>query len=88
MNVISDKLNLQVLRDLLLTGGILVVFAIVVAVLLLLPVAAELLVEEFGAAVEFVSMEMLASIIVEWLCPAPKVKREPTKRKNKIDFNI
>lgn len=59
-----------------------VAFAIlVVAVLLLLPVAAELLVEEFGAAVAFVSMEMLASIIAEWLWPAPKVKREPAQRR-------
>lgn len=60
-----------------LTGGTLVVVAIVVAVLLLLLAAAELLVEVFGAAVEFVSIEILASIIVEWLCPAPNVKREP-----------
>lgn len=58
--------------------------AIVVPLLLLLPLAAELLLEVFGAAVEFVSMEMLASIIAEWLCPAPNVKREPAERKINI----
>lgn len=44
-------------------------------------VAAELLVEVFGTAVEFVGMEMLASATVELLSPAPNVKRKPTERK-------
>lgn len=66
-----------------LTVGMLVVAAdaIVVAVVLLLLVAAELLVEVLEAAVELVSIEMLASIIVELLGPAPNVKREPLMRK-------
>lgn len=55
--------------------------ATVVVVVLLLRVVAELLVEAFGAAAEFVSMEILASIIVELLGPAPNVKREPAGRK-------
>lgn len=52
---------------------------VVVIVLLLLDVA-ELLVEAFRVAVEFVLMEMLASMIVELLGPAPNVKREPAGR--------
>lgn len=50
------------------------VVAIVVVVLLLLSGAAELLVEVFESAVEFTSMDMLASKIVELLCSAPNVK--------------
>lgn len=46
-----------------------------VEVVLRLCVAVDI--EVFGAAVEFDSMEMLASIMVELLGPAPKVKREP-----------
>ncbi len=57
-----------------------VVVKVVVAVLLL-PVVAELLVEVFGAGVELASMEMLTSMIVELLGPAPNVKREPAERK-------
>lgn len=49
--------------------------AIVVVGALLLLVVAELLV--FGAPVEFVSMETLASIIGELLGPALNVKRVP-----------
>lgn len=62
---------------LLLTVGMLVVAGIVVLVLL---VAAELLLEASGGAVEFILMEILASIVTELLCPAPKVKREPAER--------
>lgn len=47
----------------------------------LLLVVTEPLVEMFEMAVEFVSMEMLASIIVELLGPAPNVKREPAESK-------
>ena len=49
-------------------------------------VVAELLVEVFRAAVEFVSIEMLASIIVELLGPAPNVKKEPAERKITICY--
>ena len=56
----------------------LVVVAIVVVLVLLFVV--ELLVEVFGAVVEFISIEMRASIIVELLGPAPNVKREPAGR--------
>lgn len=52
-----------------------------VAVAAVVVVAAELLVEVFGTAVEFVGMEMLASATVELLSPAPNVKRKPTERK-------
>lgn len=67
-----------IMTCLLLTVGMLVVAGIVVLVLLLL-VAAELLLEASGA-VEFILMEILASIVTELLCPAPKVKREPAER--------
>lgn len=53
----------------------------VVVVVLLLLVVAELLAEVFRAAVEFVSREMLASIIAELLGPAPNVKSEPVENK-------
>lgn len=53
-----------------------------VVVLLLLDVA-ELLLDAFRVALEFVSMEMLASMIVELLGPAPNVKREPAGRISK-----
>lgn len=56
----------------------------VAAVVLLLLFAAEVVVEVFGAAVEFELMEMLASIIVELLGPAPNVKREPAERKTNL----
>lgn len=49
-------------------------------------VVAELLVEVLGAAVEFVSIEILASIIVELLGPAPNVKKEPAERKITICY--
>lgn len=52
-----------------------VVGALGVVVAPLLPV------EVFGAAEEFVSVEMLASIIDGLLGPAPNVKREPAGRK-------
>lgn len=52
-----------------------------VGVVVLLLLLAELLVKVFGAEEELVSMEMLASIIVELLGPAPNVKREPVERK-------
>lgn len=58
-----------------------VVVAVVVAVVPLLLVVAELVVDVFGAAEEFVSMEMTASIICESVCPAPNVKRESAERK-------
>lgn len=64
----------------LLTVGMLVVVGIVVLVLLLL-VAAKLLLEASGGAVEFILMEILASIVTELLCPAPKVKKEPLMSK-------
>ena len=64
-------------HDLLLTAGMLVVAA---PLSLLVP---ELLAEVCGAAVEFVSTEMFASITAELLCPAPKVKREPAEREKK-----
>lgn len=64
----------------LLTVGMLVVAGIVVLVLLLLA-AAELLLEASGGAVEFILMEILASIVTELLCPAPKVKRDPLMSK-------
>ncbi len=67
--------------DLLLTGGVLVVVAAMVAVVLLLLVVAELLVGVFAATVEFVSIEILASMIVELLGPAPNVNREPAEMK-------
>lgn len=57
---------------------IVVVVAVVVVVV---PLVAERLVEEFGAAVEFVLMEMLSSVIVELLSSAPNVKREAIKMK-------
>lgn len=57
-----------------------VVVSFVVVVVLLV---AELCVDVFVAAVEFVSMEMLASIIVELLSSAPNVKREAAKKKIK-----
>lgn len=66
-----------IMTCLLLTVGMLVVAGIVVLVLL---VAAELLLEASGGAVEFILMEILASIVTELLCPAPKVKREPAER--------
>ena len=58
-----------------------VVVAIVVVVVLMLPTAADLLIEVFGAAEELVSMEMLASIIFGLVCPAPNVKRASVQRK-------
>lgn len=67
-----------IMTCLLLTVGMLVVAGIVVLVLLL--AAAELLLEASGGAVEFILMEILASIVTELLCPAPKVKREPAER--------
>lgn len=55
---------------------------LVVAVAAVVVVAAELLVDVFGTAVELVGMEMLFnSATVELLSPAPNVKREPTERK-------
>lgn len=66
-----------IMTCLLLTVGMLVVAGIVVLVLL---VAAELLLEASGGAVEFILMEILASIVTELLCPAPKVKREPAEK--------
>lgn len=60
---------------LLLTGVVFGVVAILVVV-----AAAGLLVEVFGAAVEFVWMEvleMLSSVMAELLNSAPKVKRRP-----------
>lgn len=64
----------------ILTVGMLVVVGIAVLVLLLL-VAAKLLLEASGGAVEFILMEILASIVTELLCPAPKVKKEPLMSK-------
>lgn len=58
-----------------------------IVVVLTLPVAAELLVDVFGAVVEFVSMAMWASI-VELLGPAPKVKREPAVEKKTTSLSI
>lgn len=73
--------------DLLLTGGMVeVVVAIIVVELFLLLVAAELLVEVLGAAVAFVSMEMLASMIVELLCPSPNEKRESADKKTRFEI--
>lgn len=66
-----------IMTCLLITVGMLVVAGIVVLVLL---VAAELLLEASGGAVEFILMEILASIVTELLCPALKVKREPAER--------
>ena len=63
------------MHDSLLTSGMLVVVA---PLPLVVP---ELLLDVFGAAMEFVSIEMLASIIAELLGPAPNVKREPAKVK-------
>ena len=63
-----------------------VVGAIVVVVVLLLLIVAELLVEAIGAAVKFVSLDTLASIIVKLLGPAPIVKREPAKRKRNSSY--
>lgn len=68
-----------IMTCLLLTVGMLVVVGIAVLVLLLL-VAAKLLLEASGGAVEFILMEILASIVTELLCPAPKVKKEPAER--------
>lgn len=65
-----------IMTCLLLTVGMLVVAGIVLVLL----VAAELLLEASGGAVEFILMEILASIVTELLCPAPKVKREPAER--------
>lgn len=62
---------------LLLTG---VVFG--VAAVLVVVAAAGLLIEVFGAAVEFVWMEvleMLSSVTAELLNSVPKVKRRPGK---------
>lgn len=55
----------------------LVVVANVVVVLLLLVAPGLLL----GGAVGFMLIEILASIVTELLCPAPKVKREPAEEK-------
>lgn len=63
--------------DLLFTVVMLAVTATVAGVVLVLPGVTELLLEVLGAAVEFLSMEMLASITAELLCPAPNVKRDP-----------
>lgn len=54
---------------------------LVVVVAIVVVVAAELLVEVFGAAVEVVWMGMLASVAAELLSPAPNVKREPAEGK-------
>lgn len=54
---------------------------VVVVVAIVRVVAAETLADAFGGAVEFVSMEMLASVITESLGPTPNVKREPADRK-------
>lgn len=62
--------------------------ATVVAIVLLLPVAAGPLAEAFGAAVEFVSMEMLASMIFELPCPVPNVKREPEEENMNSCLNM
>lgn len=61
-------------RDLLLAVGMSVVVAVALA----------LLVEALGAAVEFVSMEIRASMTVELLGPAPNIKREPGRSKTNI----
>lgn len=58
--------------------------SVVAVVVLTLLVVAELLVEVLGPSVEFASMEMWASVIVELLGPAPNVKREPTEGKANI----
>ena len=65
-----------------------VVVAMAVVVVLVLLVVVELLVEVFGAEVEFVSMEMLASMIVELLGPAPIVKREPAEENEPLLHTI
>lgn len=49
-------------------------------------VAAETPVEALGAAVEFVSMEMLSSVTVVSLGSPPSVKRRPVGRENKPLF--
>lgn len=78
-NFSNMTLNLRfswIMTYLLLTVGMLVVVGIVVLVLLVVP---ELLLEASGGAVEFILMEILASIVTELLCPAPNVKREPER---------
>ncbi len=54
---------------------------LVEVVAIVVVVAKELLVEVFGAAVEFDSMEILASVIVESLCSASNVKKDAAGRK-------
>lgn len=70
--------------DLLLTGRMVEVVVAIVVELFLLLVTAELLVEVLGAVVEFVSMEMVASMIVKLLCPSPNEKRESMDKETRF----
>lgn len=60
---------------------VVVVATVVVLVMLVLLLVAELLVEVFGAAEEFASMEMPASMAGASICPAPYVRRESARRR-------